>query len=239
MPDKVHLSDATLRSLFHLLSHDLRNPLAAIVTNLEFAKRLLSQTPVDQDLTESVEDSAMACDVLRRIVSNFDVLVKGERLMVTIHEVEVMDVVREVLRRCKDRAAQATVEITLQEEGEIGRAMLDRSMFALTLENLLSNSIQHSPRGSVARVVVRRLDDGIRLTLHDRGGAISEELRTFALEPEAHTASGRRDGSRYGRGLGLLSARAAACATGIELSVGGEGVDSQFTLDIPAVTTSE
>ncbi len=230
MSDKLHLTDAELRELLLQLSHDVRNPLAAIVTNLEFARRLVQESEHDPDLVESIEDSVIACDVLRRIVSNFDVLVKGRHVSVTFNEVDVMTIVREVIKRCHARAQQAGVNLTLSEDGSSPRALVDRNMLALAFENLMANAMQHAPRDSA--IDVRAQHDGHTLTLsvRDSGRAIPPHERALALSVAGHVPTGRREELRYGRGLGLLAARAACMAAGIELAVGGDEQGSEMSL---------
>ncbi len=237
MSEKLHLDDAELRSLLHLMCHDLRNPLAAIVTNLEFAKRLLSRMAVDPDLAESVEDSVTACDVLRRIVANFDLLIKGNEVGVTLHDLDVGATVAEVTKRCGDRARQAQLELEFGGNGRGPRTVLDRSLFSLAVENVIANSLQHAPRGSTVRVTVEPGEGHAQVVVRDDGPAIPEALRETALGPEGHTTSGRAEGMRYGRGLGLLAARAAAAACGCTLIAGGE-TTSVFTIEVPVLDTS-
>ncbi len=236
MTEKHHVGDAQLRELLHLISHDLRNPLAAIVTNLEFAKRLLSRISVDQDLAESVEDSVTACDVLRRIVANFDVIVKGRDIGVTLQEIDVGDAVREVARRCKDRADQGGLEIVVLGAETGIRTMLDRILFSLAIENLISNGIQHGPRGSQIRISLTQNDGTIDIRFADDGSAIPEAARDLAVSAEGHSPSGRTDETRYGRGLGLLAARAAAAACGCTLHIGGT-TSNVFTLSASRLPT--
>lgn len=236
MTEKLHIDDAQLRELLHLMSHDLRNPLAAIVTNLEFAKRLLTRLSVDPDLAESVEDSVTACDVLRRIVANFDVIVKGRELAVTLQETDIGGLIKDVARRCGDRAKQGNLELLIEGADDKLSTMLDRTLFGLAIENLISNSVQHAPRGSKIRVTLSAEGETATLTVADDGAAVPVALRELAVGPEGHTPSGRAEGSRYGRGLGLLAARAAAQACGAELVVGGE-TSSTLTLKVPLLPT--
>lgn len=232
MPAPVHLDDAQLRELLHLMSHDLRNPLAAIVTNLEFAKRLLSRLSVDPDLAESVDDSVTACDVLRRIVANFDLLVKGSELTVTLHDVDVGAAVADVAKRCQERAQQAGLALELKSSPTPVRTMIDKSLFSLAVENLIANSLQHAPRRSTVTIELRAEDDRAAVVISDDGPAIASELRELALGPKGQAHGSRSEGTRYGRGLGLLAANAAAAACGCELIVGGE-TTSTFTVNVP------
>ncbi|MEQ9318925.1 MAG: HAMP domain-containing sensor histidine kinase, partial [Polyangiaceae bacterium] len=172
MTEKLHVDDAELRELLHLVSHDLRNPLAAIVTNLEFARRLVVEEQVDQDLRESVEDSVVACDVLKRVVANFDVLAKGKDVNPTLGEVSVSTVVLDVARRCRERADQASLTVDVDDGGVATQAMLDKSLFSLAVENLIANSIQHAPRNSSISVGVSEGDRGIVVTVSDTGKGV-------------------------------------------------------------------
>ena len=88
-----------------------------------------------------------------------------------------------------------------------GHRLADRP---LAVENLISNSIQHAPRGTPIEVRIERGDSTIVVSVIDAGKAVPPELREYALSAESHTPKGRSGPTRYGRGLSLLAARAAA-----------------------------
>ena len=232
MPDPLSVSDADLRQLCRLISHDLRNPLAAIVTNLEFARRMLEQFEADPDLREAVRDSVTACDVLRRIVSNFDLLSKGMPLKATMQDLELEEVVRDVVRRCAARAEQACLRLALEAPGST-ILFSDEALVALAVENLVDGSLQHAPADTEVSVSVVERDDVACVVVRDTGPPIDASLRDFALGVEAHTSSGRRDGTRYGRGLALLSARVAIEAIGGSVEASEVDGQSSIRLTIP------
>lgn len=238
MTDKLHLTDSELRELLLQLSHDVRNPLAAIVTNIEFARRLVQDAPgLDTDLVESIEDSVVACDVLRRIVSNFELLVKGRNVSVTFNEFDVAPLVREVVKRCQGSAQQAGLTLVLSGDDIAPRALIDRNMLALALENLVSNSMQYAPRGSRIEVRMHQNDKTATVSVRDDGPAIPEAGRELALSVAGQSPAGRREELRYGRGLGLLVVRAACMAAGIELAIGGDDSSSEMSMIMRRVTS--
>ncbi len=226
------VDDATLRQLLRALSHDIRNPLAAVVTNLEFATRMLQRLEIDPDLTEAVDDSSAACEVLQRIVNNLDLLAKHDRLAGSMNEAALSPICQEVVKRCQSRAHQSGVTLTLQGQENMSRVVLDRTLIAVALENLVSNAIQHSPSGTAIRVELVEEPQALRISVHDEGGAIPAELRDLALSPKGNTPKGRQPASRYGRGIGLLAARMACAASGATLTMGGEGKQSRMDLVI-------
>jgi signal transduction histidine kinase len=217
------------------MSHDLRNPLAAIVTNLEFAKRLLGRAAADPDLVESVDDSVVACDVLRRIVGNLDVLVRGPNIVVSMHEFDIVSAINEVVERCVSRAEQASMRLEVVAPEKRVRAMLDRALFTLAVENLIANSLQYAPRSTVVRLTLAATPERTSVAVEDDGAAVPEALRERATSVAAHTPSGRSDATRYGRGLGLLAARVATSAMGCELTFDGDAKHSVMSIEIPAL----
>lgn len=228
---ETKVDDATLRRMCHLVTHDLRNPLAAIVTNLEFAVRILEEGDVDPDLAEAVQDSVTACDVLRRIVSNFDLVAKGDAMPTAQSNLVLEQVVQDVVRRCQARADQAELQIVVKAEGTT-KVKSDRTMLALALENLLSNSIQHGPSRSQIDVVVSAESDRAVVTIHDRGLVLEGEDDALAMSVEAHTMEGRKPNSRYGRGLGLLCAQLAAQMAGAEVGLSSADGVNRFRLSL-------
>lgn len=232
MSEKVHIDDATLRTLLPLVSHDLRNPLAAIVTNLEFAKGLVQEEGVDVDLRESVEDSVIACDVLRRIVANFDLIITGQQTTTSPERVDVAAMVKEIAKRCRDQATQA--DLRIEVDAETGdEVVADKDLIGLAIENLLANSIQHAPRNSTVEIGVAQGEGQLIVTVFDTGPPVPAELRQAALSAESHTPTGRRGPTRYGRGLSLLASRAAAAAAGATLLLGERDEKNEMTLAIP------
>ena len=230
MPDLFHIGDAELRRMLLLLTHDLRNPLAAIVTNLEFSRRSLARTDPHGDVGEAVDDSVAACDLLRRMLANLDVLIRGDDLKPTLGEVDLIAAVHDAVRRNKVHAVQADLTLESRCDIEQARALLDKELVALTLDNLLTNSIQHAPRRSRIEMLIAQVPDGVAITVCDLGPAIPVDVRDHALSPAAHTHEGRTADTRYSRGLGLLAARAAAVANGSSVQIDGDEHGSRMTV---------
>ncbi len=230
MHDLFHIGDAELRRMLPLLTHDLRNPLAAIVTNLEYSRRSLARTQPHSEVGEAVDDSVAACDLLRRMLANLDVLIRGDTLKPTLAEVDLVAAVRDAVRRNKVHAVQAGLTLEVRCDTEQARALLDKELVALTLDNLLTNSVQHAPRGSRIEMAIAFVTGGVAIIVSDTGPAIPIAVREHALSPAAHTHEGRTPDTRYSRGLGLLAARAAAAANGSTLQIDGDEQGSRMTV---------
>lgn len=240
MDQPAQIDDHLLRELMSSLSHDLRNPLAAVVTNLAFSKGLGGLPLTNQDVAEALDDSIIACDVMQMIVANLDLIIRGSFRQSTLHLVTVAATVKEVVKRIETRTAQAHVTIRFEEPEIRLQALLDRTHFALAVENLISNTVVHSPKSSTIRISVASEGPDLCVHFDDQGIIIPPPLRTFAVSAMSHTRAGRRSETRYSRGLGLLSASRAAILAGatLELTSVDEGWN-RFTLRAPRQGFSE
>src|SRR5581483_8653 len=66
------LSPNHLSELMALFAHDMRNPLSALLTNVNFIRAALrGRAP---ELEEALADSALSCSMLGQVIGNLDVL---------------------------------------------------------------------------------------------------------------------------------------------------------------------
>ncbi|MEM1034410.1 MAG: HAMP domain-containing sensor histidine kinase [Myxococcota bacterium] len=235
MDEEISVDDAALRRMCHLFSHDLRNPLAAIVTNLEFARRMLDG--VDEDLAEAVTDSVIACEVLRRIVANFELISSPEPTAASPEDLVIEDLLLEVVNKCRDQAAQA--ELTVDTSALEGRTVVraDKPRLQLALENMIANSLQHAPpRTDIRLTVAPGEGHHIDVLVEDDGPAVDEAIRAKASAPAMHTMKTRQPGMRYSRGLGLLAGRLAAQSQGASMLIDEAKGRHRLVLSLPLAT---
>ena len=232
-PRRPIFGDDIAHELVAAVAHDLRNPLAAIVTNLEFARRVAGSDP---DLAEAIADSGMACELLRRLAANLEVL-SDRAPRKPAETCQVRDLASEAVAAMRAPAAHAGLVLESAAPPE-GRVVVERGLVMLALENMMANAVQHAPRGSHVRLDVSVSSDATRFVVRDAGPVVPEALRQLAVSPEGHTARGRTRESRYGRGLGLLCAAEAARRIGGRLEVGADGGGSALSLEVPSIVSA-
>ncbi len=226
------LSDHDLRNVLGTFTHDLRNPLSAILSNLDFASRMAAQANLDPDLVEALTDSVSACNLFRRILANLDILAADGETGRSLNAA-VGPLVDEVVDRLSAQAEQAGISLHVNGAVEATKVPLDPLTFALGVENLVANSLVHAPRGTTVTVTVEQTDQELRVHVDDHGPAIPMDLQELAVSPEGQTAGGRKPGSRYARGATLLAAQVIATLCGGTLRLDASDEGSRLTLAVP------
>lgn len=222
--------------LLGLVAHDLRNPLSALHSNVSFLDSILDNA--DQDSREALADAIVSCDGLLHIIDNLDLLayVLRGRQPVPSGPVALAPLVTEVLARAAGAATSHGVELAadpgLQSLGT--QVLAHRDMLARSLANLVHNAIQHGGTAPV-RVSASEQDGRAYVRIVDGGTPLAEALRASSFSAVGQLSSKGVGGGRYGRGIGLFSAKVAADAAGasvawFEPDSGGNGFE--LSLDI-------
>ena len=205
-----------LGGLLALVAHDLRNPLSALHSNVDFLDSLVK----DESAREALADVSASCASLKHIIDNVELLglfVKGGSKLERA-PVGLVDVARDVIERVQGVAQSYGATLTLDASGRDVRVLAHREMLARSLGNLLFNSIQHG--GSSEPIALSVASDGQSgvLICTDSGSLLAEPLRASAFSAEGQLACKADAFGRYSRGLGLFSARIAAEMAGVEVN---------------------
>lgn len=221
-----------LLELLRVLSHDVKNPLSALLTNLHY---LASEADLEPDAGEALSDSLAICAVLERLVSNLDVLARGSASSQSPVPTSLRQLAQATAARMAPQATAAglRLEPAGDDEGMV-LAAIDRDLATRALENLVANALEHAPSGSTVRIEVRREDADAVLAVVDSGPIVPEAQRKTAVSMAGQLRAGRAAEARYGRGLGLLCADVAARAAGGRLELGGADGLSQLRIVAPA-----
>jgi signal transduction histidine kinase len=224
-----------LGSLLALLVHDLRNPLSALHSNIDFLVSTLADS--GEDTRGALDDAVVSCESLINIVDNAELLAfslqgpierPSEPLAVSV---VVADVVARHRLLAKSHGIE--VEVAPAAADPDARVVAHREMYARAFANLLRNAIQHGGPHNV-RVWVEEAGQRVRLTVGDAGPSLSDEYRATAFSASGQLTSRGKSGGRYGRGLGLLAARLAAECAGASIEVVDAPVDLSCALALSA-----
>ncbi|HYK41667.1 MAG TPA: hybrid sensor histidine kinase/response regulator [Thermoanaerobaculia bacterium] len=215
-----------------MLSHELRNPLAAIVTAVNLMRRRAAGSPSHE--TEVIERQA---ELLSRLV---DDLLDVSR--VTLGKVALAPVptdVREVLERCiqsLSSVAQARGVRTafFSEEGERPVVRGDPLRLEQIFGNLLTNAIKYTPPGGTVTVSLASEGGMVQVRVSDTGVGIDADVLPRIFEPFTQ-ASSTLDRAQGGLGIGLTLVRNLAHLHHgtVTAESAGRGKGSSFVVRLP------
>jgi signal transduction histidine kinase len=204
------------RELVRLLAHDLRNPVAAILTNLNVLE--LSLPPESPEALAVVEDIRLAAEALLRGIDNqvalasLEAELAGEGARESMRPVSVALAAEAALARVAPVAHAAGIELRVAlPAGGVG-VHGERALLEQLVENLVLNATQHVRRGGRARLAIEAGATVVRIRLDDDGPPFGAAGRDFSRGGQLLLKE--LSAGRYSRGLGLYLVGLAVRALG-------------------------
>ena len=186
-------------------AHQIRNPIAGLLSQAEAAER--TDDPVE--LKSRVTDVAEAARRTARLTQQ---LLAMERVTQSAPEEQfehfnIVSVVRETLAHTASRAFKQQVEISLTGTEAALVISGNPTLIGEVLDNLLDNSLRYGcPDGGNIEVHIEQQNSKVLISLKDDGAGIPDNLLPHIFE---RFTRGTEDGSS-GCGLGLAIARSIA-----------------------------
>jgi signal transduction histidine kinase len=235
--DNARLHDAVRASLrardemVGVVSHDLRNPVAAV----KMLSGMLLRS-ADNSGTRSHESLELICqaaeqmDALIRDLLDVNRLDAG-KLRIAAVPVDPRALLTDSLQTLRPLVDEKKISLDLRTESDLAKVMADPERIQQALSNLIGNAIKFSTEKSKIVVDTRRDGNEVIVSVRDSGKGISAEHlpRVF----DRYWQSSRTD--RQGAGLGLAIAKGIVEAHGGRIwieSAPGEGTTASFTLPI-------
>ncbi len=229
--DAVRL-EATRRDFVANVSHELKTPVGAMAL---LAEAVLDATDDPHEVRRFGTKIINEATRLGALVTELIALsrLQGAERLPELATVEVDEVVREALDRCRLVAESADIRITVDPPSGL---LLDgdATLLVTALSNLVDNAVSYSPPGSPVSVSRRLADGFVEIAVTDRGLGIASEHqervfeRFFRIDQARSRATG-------GTGLGLAIVKHVAANHGGDVQLWSKpGTGSTFTLRVPA-----
>ncbi len=183
-----------------VVSHDLRNPLAAASAAVELARHN------DGESKETLDRAATAHDRMDELIEGLLSLATAGKSVDSVDRVSIDSTVRRVWSRLE------TADATLTVEGSDATVFADGDRLEQLVSNLFRNAVEHAGDDAAVRVDIERRDDGLTLAVSDDGPGIPPAKRSHVTERGVSLGDGT--------GLGLAIVGDITEAHGWTLSVG-------------------
>jgi signal transduction histidine kinase len=183
--------------LIGIVSHDLRNPLAAISVS---AATLLRGAEMEERQRKSLGRILTSAERAHRMIRDLLDFTKarlGGGLPIQRVPLDFHALSRQVVDELQ--ASHPERVILLEQHGD-GQAVWDGDRMAQVLINLIGNAVHYSPPGTPVRVMAHgEVEDGV-FEVHNEGAPISEELLPRLFQPMQR---GEMAGDNASRNVGL------------------------------------
>jgi signal transduction histidine kinase len=198
--ERLRALNALKDTLLHAVSHDLKGPMAAIRGSVSVLERADALGLSGDERNEMMSQIALAARKADNLVSD---LLDLERLDRGVLEPDRMPT--DVLELA-ERTAALNERVRGREidvDGDHVRVAVDRVKVERIIDNLLSNAAKYTPVDTPIAVRVDPADEGVLLSVEDRGPGIADDLKEVVFEPfrQGDGASGK------GVGIGLSLVR--------------------------------
>jgi signal transduction histidine kinase len=220
---------ASLGTLATGLAHEMKNPLAAILTSAQAALILKDKASHGEKLAKSLQnmvDSATRCN---EIVDKLRVFAGGQST--EKKPCDLNEIVRSAAESSRTSCASDHAHIELAVQRNLPPVPMNAVGIELLLVNLIHNAAQ---AGEAVQITIRteQTRDGVRLTVEDNGRGINEDAKRRAFEPFFST---RHD--QGGMGLGLSIAHGIVADHNGSIHIDGEpGKGTTVTVELPIAT---
>jgi signal transduction histidine kinase len=230
MADRLREVDRLKEEFFSHISHDLRNPLAAIRLSAERLQERAREVGDTKQARFAYLIDASATRMLAMINQILDFTrVRARAIPLDRKPTDLLKVVAQALDELRPLSEEKRIRVDLNAEGHDFTLWGEESSLVRVVVNLLGNALHFTAPGGAVHARLAAEPDRLELEIEDTGVGIPADALPWIFEPyrQAH-------GPRKGTGLGLAVVKGLVEAHGGTVGVRSElGQGSCFTVTIP------
>ncbi len=228
-----HQIAETRQDFVSMLSHDLRNPLAAIIATLELS---LDGSLGDlndnqrQFLGSAMNDSRRMLEMLNDLLDGYKY--EAVELKLEKTQFDITHLISKLVSDFSPIAKERQIEL-FQETPISLTVMADENKLSRVISNLLSNALKFTPKEG--RIIVSAADrkQSVQVAIQDTGEGIAPDELEKVFE-KFYQVEKRRLGRKTGTGLGLPLCKKLVEAHGGRIWVESQaGKGSKFIFTLP------
>jgi len=222
-----------LARLYLSVVHDIRAPLAAVVTHLDLLRETFA---TDTAARNGVEERrrgylAIADQELQRLRRSLDGLLDHATLpRDDLEELDLRDLIVELERLLRPQCERQRVALTVRVPDRSVRVLGSRDPLKQALVNVGINALEAMSQGGTLVLELAVCDAKATISVADSGPGIAPEMGEKIFTMHFTTKEG-------GTGIGLYVARAVVESSGGEIRVSSQpGHGATFRIELPALS---
>jgi PAS domain S-box-containing protein len=224
--------EALRDSMTAMIYHDLRSPLANVISSLELINESLTLES-DPQIWQLVQIANRSSSIMQRLISSLlDIrrLQSGQEI-IRKSDVNLDALVDEAIEIVRPLFESKQINVERITTVEPPKLELDEDMIRRVIINLLENAIKFSPLNTEVTVGIKPGRDEVIVFIEDQGPGIPETYRERIFEKYFRLDT---EGKSRGLGLGLSFCQLAVQAHGGKIWVeSGKPIGSRFLFSLP------
>lgn len=214
-----------------IVSHDLRNPLNAVMLAASLLQTSDKIAPDDREQLEIIDISAKRMQRLIEDLLDVTRLEGGKQLPIDPAPLDVQSLFGETYELFKSQAVTGSITLQCRASKDVPPVYADRHRVLQVLSNLIGNAMKFTPPGGVITCRAESEDGKVLITVADSGPGIPSENLGDIFNPYWQA----KRTARLGAGLGLPIAKGIVESHGGKIwveSEPGKGTKFFFTLPV-------
>ena len=234
---RLRNDDRAKTEFIAILAHELRNPLAPLISSLELLRQE-GLARVDDDILTIMDKSTRT---MRRLLDDLlDISRLSRRgFKLQKQQVDLAPIIHSSVSAARNQATAEGHVLTEVLPKDALWVSADPLRIEQALSNLLSNAVKYTPPGGRIDIVCERKSDEAIVRVRDTGIGIAPGQLPNIFEPFQRD----RNEEHYGKGLGIglsLSKKLAELHGGsLTAESDGKGLGSTFTLRLPLLQVGQ
>lgn len=189
------------------VSHDIRTPLSMI---MGYAGHIAESEAASASIREQAGIVRNQSVKIKELVQDLNLVSQLEYEMQPLHKepIRLSKLLRSYAADLLNAGIYDTYPLNIEITPEAEREVLecDARLISRALNNLVQNSIKHNPQGCKIKLILKKVENSLSITVEDNGvGLSSERLQELEKRPHYMESTDERLDLRHG--LGLLIVR--------------------------------
>lgn len=219
----------------HMVSHDLRSPLAVILSHAQLLGLIAKDKPQIRESAQAIANSSLQ---MNNMISDLvdSTRIETGQLALKTSCIDLEKFLRDLLLRM--RGAMDVDRIRIVHRLSLPLVVADPNRLERIFLNFLSNALKYSPPGTRVEIDFRRDGDWMVIAIRDEGPGISPKDLPYIFDRYYRVGTANEEGL----GLGLYIVKKLVMAHGGTVWVESEpGMGSTFffTLPVPSQETED
>jgi signal transduction histidine kinase len=217
-----------------MCAHDLRNPLSSIrgLAELMDEDAIGVLTPEQKEIVQTIHGASQS--MLQLVNELLDVAtIEGGQLKLDKIPTSVAEIVERSVHLSNMEAAKKNTRIEMVRANGNPFVDVDRNKMRQVVDNIISNAVKYSPKGSIVTVVIHADEKVAGFAVRDSGPGIPDSERHMLFKDYGRL-SAKPTGGEKSTGLGLAICRKIVEAHNGTISVENiPGRGAEFIVSLP------